>query len=238
MIQIRRIRRTTDLGIFGLQLELGGEDDRLVEVGVAVGEAQVVALADLDLVGGVEHRGAADELADRTLAAAGIAAQGAADRAGDARQDLQPAPGRPAPNARSRPSAARPHRPRPRCRGRSTSEKNGLSRWITRASMPSSRTRTFEPAAQDLERRSPRSRHRFKSATNSSTWRGLREIRRRPAQAKPGQGRQRLVLLDDVREVVERVHRLWFPPRSGERSLRELRGDHRALLHATLKNGG
>ena len=90
MIQIRRIRRTTDSGSSRLELELGREDHRLVEVRLAVGEAEVVALADLDLVGGVDDGGPADELADRPLAAAGVAAQGAADGAGDAGQDLQP----------------------------------------------------------------------------------------------------------------------------------------------------
>ena len=78
------------LGVLGLELELGGEDHRLVEVRLAVGEAEVVAVADLDLAGGVDDGRAADELADRALAVAGIAPQGAADGAGDAGQDLQP----------------------------------------------------------------------------------------------------------------------------------------------------
>ena len=90
-------------GIFGRQLELGGEDHGLVEVGVAIGEAEVVALADLDLIGRVEDRGPADELADRALAAAGIAAQGTPDRAGDAGEDFQAGQTRPGPSARSGP---------------------------------------------------------------------------------------------------------------------------------------
>ncbi len=68
-------------GIFGLELEFGGEDDGLIEVRVAVGEAQVVALANLDLVGRVEDGGPAHELADRALAAARVAPQRAADGA-------------------------------------------------------------------------------------------------------------------------------------------------------------
>ena len=61
-------------GILRLQLEFGREDHRLVEIRLAVGEAEVVALADLDLVGRVEDRGPADELADRPLPAARVAA--------------------------------------------------------------------------------------------------------------------------------------------------------------------
>ena len=91
MIQIRRILRTTDSGFFGRELEFGGEDQGIVEIGVAIGEAQVVALADLDLIGRVEHGGSADELADGSLAAAGIAAQRPADGPRNAGQDLEAA---------------------------------------------------------------------------------------------------------------------------------------------------
>ena len=77
------------------ELEFGREDHRLVEVRLAVGEAEVVALADLDLVGRVEDRGPADELADRPLAAARIAAERAADGPGNPREDLEPGEPRP-----------------------------------------------------------------------------------------------------------------------------------------------
>ena len=52
------------------------------------------------------------------------------------------------------------------------SEKKGLSRWITSASTPSSRTRTLDPPPRILNA-IPSCRHRFSRATSSSSWRGL-----------------------------------------------------------------
>ena len=82
-------------GFLGRELEFGREDQGLVEVGVAIGEAEVVALADLDLISRVEDCGPADELADGSLAAAGVAPQRPADGAGDAGQHLEAAQPRP-----------------------------------------------------------------------------------------------------------------------------------------------
>ena len=77
------------LRILAGELELGGEDQWLVEVGVAIGEAEVVSFPHLDDISRVENGRAADELADCSLAAAGVAPQGTADRARYARQNLE-----------------------------------------------------------------------------------------------------------------------------------------------------
>src|SRR5271165_7330669 len=59
-------------GIFPVKLELGREDDRLIQVRHPVGEAQIVAFPNLDLAGDVENGGPADKLADGSLTAAGV----------------------------------------------------------------------------------------------------------------------------------------------------------------------
>src|SRR5262249_52918267 len=61
-------------GVVGLQLELGGQEDRVVEVAPALAELQLVALADLGVALGVEHLDAADAPADVAAAVAGVAA--------------------------------------------------------------------------------------------------------------------------------------------------------------------
>ncbi len=83
-------------GILRVQLELRGEDQRLVEtVPAATGDRQLVAFADLDLVCGVDDRGAPDILTNRALPAAGIASQSAADGAGNAREAFEAGQSRP-----------------------------------------------------------------------------------------------------------------------------------------------
>ncbi len=62
---------------------------------MAIVEIEVIAFAHLDLIGQVKHHRAADELADGALAAAGVAAEGSANGAGDSRQDLEPRQARP-----------------------------------------------------------------------------------------------------------------------------------------------
>ena len=74
-------------------------------------EVQFVALAHLAGAGAVEHHHQADELADVAGAVAGVGAQGAAHRAGDADQRFQPGqavPGRLGDERRQRSAGAGP----------------------------------------------------------------------------------------------------------------------------------
>ena len=57
------------LWIFAGEFEFGRENQGLVEVGVSIGEAEVVSLAHLDSISRVDDGRTADELTDRPLAA-------------------------------------------------------------------------------------------------------------------------------------------------------------------------
>ena len=210
MIQIRRIRRTTDSGSSGVSSNSAERINGLVEVGVAIGEAEVVALADLDLVGRVENGGPADELADRSLAAAR-----------HCRAERPPTvPGMPV-------KTSRPPRPaRAECEIKAVSgtaapastmlsrtvrsEKNGLSRWITRAFDPLVANQDVGPAAQDLEC-DPFLPAPLQQGDQLVELARIGKIRGRSTQTEPDQGSQRLVEFHGPAEVVEYVHRLGFP---------------------------
>src|SRR5208337_5255001 len=92
------------------ELEFRGDDNWLVQVGRPVGEAEVVAVADLDLASRIQDGGTPHELADGALAAFRIATQGTPHGAWYSGQDLeagQACPGRLRDQGRERHCGAR-----------------------------------------------------------------------------------------------------------------------------------
>src|SRR5262249_35870202 len=75
--------------IIPLELELGAQEHRVIQVTPSVGEAELVALANLNGALFIAALGRAHEPADLIRALAGISADGAADRAGNPDQGLQ-----------------------------------------------------------------------------------------------------------------------------------------------------
>src|SRR5262249_61328283 len=73
------------LGI-ALQLELAGQDHRIIQIAGAVGELELVLSAIDNIAGAVEDLDLADELADLAGAVAGVVPHGAAHGAGRADQ--------------------------------------------------------------------------------------------------------------------------------------------------------
>ena len=78
------------LRIVFLQLELASQNRQFVEAALPIGEHKVFALALQDFAGAAHHRGSGSPLADVAAAAAGVAVQRTADRAGDADERFQP----------------------------------------------------------------------------------------------------------------------------------------------------
>src|SRR5262249_4686497 len=75
--------------IIPLELELGAQEHWVIQVTPSVGEAELVALANLNGALFIDDLGRAHEPADLIRALAGISAHGAADRAGNPDQALQ-----------------------------------------------------------------------------------------------------------------------------------------------------